>query len=302
MKVDKTLRYHFRQQTIALRGAWWDLAHLQIDAPVIIVGCSRAGTTLVYKTLSESRDIGTLQRETHNFWSDLHPPEERNWDSHAIPPGMANDHDRNYVARYFYSWTGKSRFVDKNNQNGLCVPYLNALFPEAHFIYVKRNPGDNLNSLIEGWGKPEEFASWSRRLPETVAVEEGKYAQWCFFLSDGWRKHLQSSVEDVCAFQYGAVNTAILDAKEQIAEDKWHEVFYEDIVRDPVSQFRSLFMACDLSFDAMLEQHCRDVLSIPYNAFSEIRVDKWKDGHNRKRIARVLPELHELADRMGYAG
>jgi len=300
-KVGKTLRYHSRQLAIVLRGAWWDIVHPQVHAPVFIVGCSRAGTTLVYKTLSECRDLGSLQRETHNFWAELHSPEERNWDSHAIPRAMANDWDRDYVGRYFYSWTGKRRFVDKNNQNGLCVPYLHALFPDAHFIYVKRSPGDNLNSLIEGWGKPEEFASWSRRLPETVAVDGGKYALWCFFLSQGWRDCLRASIEEVCAFQYDAINTEILDAREMVAADRWHEVFYEDIVRDPVVRFRELFTLCGLSFDARLEQHCQEVLSIPYNAFSEIRLDKWRDGRNQERIKRILPTIEKVVTRMGYS-
>jgi len=299
-KVDKTLRYHYRQQTIAVRGGWWDIVHPQIQAPIFIVGCSRAGTTLVYKTLSESKELGSLQRETHHFWAGLHPLEERNWDSHAIPLAMAKEQDRDYVARYFYSWTGKRRFVDKNNQNGLCVPYLHALFPDAHFIYIKRSPGDNLNSLIEGWGKPEEFASWSRQLPETVAIDAGKYPLWCFFLSDGWRGYLQAAIEEVCAFQYDAINTAILDAREQVAPDKWHEVFYEDIVSDPVVRFSEMFSACGLSFDTRLQQHCQDVLNIPYNAFSEIRVDKWKDGCNRERIERILPAIGKIANRMGY--
>ena len=299
-KVGKTLHYYGRQAAIFLRGAWWDIHPVKATRPVFVIGCSRAGTTLVYKTLSESRELGTLQRETHDFWAELHPLQEKDWETHALAATDASDHDRDYVTRYFYAWTGKTRFVDKNNQNGLCVPYLYALFPDACFIYVKRSPGDNLNSLIEGWSKPEEFASWSRHLPESVAVEGGKYVLWCFFLSEGWRNYLQASVEDVCAFQYDAVNTAILDARELIETDKWHEVFYEDIVRDPVAQFRSLFKACGLSFDATLEQHCRDVLSIPYNAFSEIRVDKWKDGRNRERIERKLPDMRELASRMGY--
>jgi hypothetical protein len=37
------------------------------------------------------------------------------------------------------------------SQNGLCVSYLCSLFPDADFVYVKRNPGDNINSLIEEW-------------------------------------------------------------------------------------------------------------------------------------------------------
>lgn len=300
VKVDKTLRHHGHAALRAARGAWWDVRRPRAIRPVFVVGCSRAGTTLVYKTFSESRELGTLQRETHDFWADLHPPARKNWDTHGLSAADASDADRDFVTRYFFAWTGHSRFVDKNNQNGLCVPYLHALFPDAHFVFVKRSPGDNLNSLIEGWGKPEEFATWSDQLKEPVAVEGGKYTKWCFFLADGWRDYLDASIEDVCAFQYRAINQAILDAQAQIPAAQWSDVFYEDLVRDPVAGFRRLFEEAGLNFGADLHDHCAQVLATPYNAFSEIRLDKWKDGRNREKIERALPQVAEVAERMGY--
>ena len=300
LKIDKTLRYHSRSALHALRSALWAASRTRANHPVFIIGCSRAGTTLVYKTFSESPELETLQRETHDFWVSLHPLVNKHWDTHALDAQDASQQDRDTATRYFYAHTGKARFVDKNNQNGLCVPYLHALFPDAHFVFVKRSPGDNINSLIEGWGKPEEFATWSSELKETVAVGNGRYTQWCFFLSEGWRDYLDKSIEAVCAFQYRAINEAILAAKNQIPSQQWTEVFYEDLVRDPVTGFRQAFEKCGLAFTPTLEQHCANVLSTPYNAFSEIRLDKWKDGRNHERIARVMPEVLEVARRMGY--
>ena len=214
-----------------------------------MVGCSRAGTTLVYKTLSESALLGSLQKETHDFWAGLHPPAERNWDTHRIPPEKASDADRNAVARLFYTHTGKCRIVDKNNQNGLSIPYLNKLFPDAHFVYIKRSPGDNINSLIRGWQKSEDFGAWADELPETVAIDGGSYSRWCFFLAEGWRDYLNSPIEEVCAFQYRAMNEAILAAKTCISSGHWHELAYEAILNDPVEEFRKIFEGCDLPFD-----------------------------------------------------
>ncbi|WP_324780161.1 sulfotransferase family protein [Thiobacillus sedimenti] len=299
-KVAKTLAFHARRVQRAARGLRWDLQRIPARRPVIVVGCSRAGTTLVYKTLSESREIGSLQRETHDYWTGLHPLSAKGWDTHALEAADASPADRDTVSRYFYSWTGCQRWVDKNNQNGLCVPYLRALFPDALFVYVKRSPGDNLNSLIEGWRKPDEFATWSAALPETVAVENGQLTQWCFFLAEGWRKYTTAPVEAVAAFQYEAINRAILDARAGVPSGQWIEVFYEDFLRDPVTTFRRVFEGCGLAFDARLEAHCAQVLGMPYNAFSEIRLDKWKDGRNREKIERVLPQVADVAARMGY--
>ena len=299
-KVNKTLAHHAHRIQRGIRGLQWDRSRKPADRPIIVVGCSRAGTTLVYKTLSESREIGSLQRETHDYWADLHPPSANNWDTHALDASDASAADRDTVSRYFYAWTGRHRWVDKNNQNGLCVPYLQALFPDAVFVYVKRGPGDNINSLIEGWRKPDEFATWSHDLPAAVAVENGKLTQWCFFLADGWRDYVTAAVEEVAAFQYAAINQAILDAKASVPGGQWVEVFYEDFLRDPVATFRRVFEGCGLAFDARLEAHCAEVLGIPYNAFSEIRLDKWKDGRNREKIERVLPQVADLAARLGY--
>lgn len=300
LKVEKTLKFHADRSLRAARGVRWRLARAPAHRPVIIVGCSRAGTTLVYKTFSASAAIGSLNRETHDFWVDMHPLSNKNWDTHGLDAADASATDRDYVARYFYAWTGQSRFVDKNNQNGLCVPYLHALFPDAHFVFIKRSPGDNLNSLIEGWGKPDEFATWSQQLPEKVAVENGRYTQWCFFLADGWRDYVNAPVEDVCAFQYNAINQAILDARAAIPAAQWSEVLYEDLVRDPVGGFRRLFAEAGLPFDAAMQKHCENVLDMPYNAFSEIRLDKWKDGRNREKIERVLPKVAAVAREIGY--
>lgn len=300
IKVSKTLAYHARRIQCGVRSLRWALARRPAQHPIIVVGCSRAGTTLVYKTLSESNEIGSLQRETHDYWTSLHPPADTRWDTHALDAGDASPADRDAVSRYFYSWTGHHRWVDKNNQNGLCVPYLHALFPDSVFVYIKRSPGDNLNSLIEGWKKPGEFATWSNDLPAKVAVENGALTQWCFFLADGWREYVNAPVEDVAAFQYTAINQAILDAKASVPAGQWVEVFYEDFLRDPVATFRQVFEGCGLTFDARLQAHCAEVLDIPYNAFSEIRLEKWKDGRNREKVERVLPQVTDVATRMGY--
>ncbi len=302
IKVDKTLRHIAKQVLQHLRGWWWDIARPTPDRPIFVIGCSRAGTTVLYKTLSASPELGSLNRETHDFWVDLHPLVQKNWDTHALTEKDADATDRRAVSRYFHAMTGHRRWIDKNNQNGLCVPYLHALFPEAIFVYIKRSPGDNINSLIEGWGKEGKFSTWSDALPESVAVDDGRYTRWCFFLADGWRRYLHSPVEEVAAFQYRAMNDAILAAKNEIPPTQWVEVFYEDLVRDPVSGFRTLFEGVHLPFDAAMEQLCRNVLETPYDAFGEIRLDKWRDGKNCARVERVLPLVEETARAMGYNG
>lgn len=299
-KVYKTLAFYQAQLMRRARAIRFDLTAPKIERPVFVVGCSRAGTTLVYKTFSESACLGTLHKETHDFWAQLLPPEERNWESHQIPSDSASSEDRKIVSKFFYTQTGKRRFVDKNNQNGLSIDYLRRLFPDAFFVYVKRNPGDNIHSLMEGWRRAETFATWSDRLPATVNVEQGQFKRWCFFLPKGWRQYLNASIEEVCAYQYQQMNQEILRAKEAVPANHWQEIFYEDILKNPLDSFAEAFEQCQVPFDARVQRHCARVLQNPYNAFSKIGTEKWKGTPDRAKIERVLPRAWPIAEKMGY--
>ncbi len=299
-KVDKTLRHHARRAKLSLRAALWQMSQWPADRPVFIVSCSRSGTQMLYKTLSQSRAIGTLNREIYAIWSRLHAPHHKQWQSHVLTAEDAEPSDRSFITRYFYAHTGQHRFVDKNNQHGLAVPYLHALFPDARFVYIKRNPGDTLNSMIEGWHRPERYATWSTRLPAKVAIDGGRFTRWCHFLPEGWRDYLTAPLEEVNAYQYASIHRAIRNASRTIPASQWHEVFYEDVVRDPVASIRSVFEHCELPFTPDIELHTRNLLDKPYDAFSEIRLDKWRDQRHRERIERVLPSLEELARELGY--
>jgi hypothetical protein len=53
-------------------------------------------------------------------------------------------------------------------------------------------------------------------------------------------------------------------------------------------------------FDDQMEVHCKTVLNKPYNTFSEIRVEKWKDGINQERINKILSTVGDISRQMGY--
>jgi hypothetical protein len=43
------------------------------------------------------------------------------------------------------------RFLDGPIKNSFRVPFLAGSFPDAKFIFLTRNPRDNISSLIDGW-------------------------------------------------------------------------------------------------------------------------------------------------------
>jgi len=301
LKVTKTLRYHWQHAVRGYRSTVWPFVKPHYSDCVFIVGCSRSGTTLVYKTLSLARELASLNRETHAFWNSLHPPAENDWADHILTEQNVTPQERARVFKYFYLSLGNRPFVDKANQNGFRIGYLNALFPNARFLFVKRDGPDNIHSLIQGWHRPAEYGDWAEQLPAHVAVDQGQFTRWCFFLYPGWRDDLHASIEHVCAKQWSSINEAILTAKEDVPSDRWVEVAYEDLLRNPVSSFRDLFAALGLHFGEDIEHHCSTVIERPYNAFSKPRLNKWREAENADKIETILPKIASIRERLGYS-
>jgi hypothetical protein len=298
-KIRKTANFYSTLLLVEWRNLIWPLVRHRFEKPVFIVGCSRSGTTVGYKVLSMAKRLASLEKESHDFWNSLHPPEEKNWDSHSLDAEDVSERDRMDVSRYFFKHLGMRRFVDKANQNCFRIPYLLELFPDAIFIYVKRDGRDNVNSLIHGWGKPDEFAAWSRSLPYDVEVDNGQYRRWCFFLFPGWRNYLQSPVEEVCAQQWISANGSVISFHTQEPGMDWIEIFYEDLLSRPLEIFRELFERLDIPFTDDVKDHCSDLLSNPYNVFSPPRLNKWEE-ENTERIERIIPVIQDTMMKMGY--
>ncbi|MFZ0549037.1 MAG: sulfotransferase [Candidatus Promineifilaceae bacterium] len=55
-----------------------------IKAPVIIIGCPRSGTTLLYSILSEVSTLWSIGYESKAIIEAHHPPETKNWSSGAL--------------------------------------------------------------------------------------------------------------------------------------------------------------------------------------------------------------------------
>jgi len=299
LKVRKTLVHYSKRLSWWSRDMVFPVLHPRFERPVFVVGCSRSGTTVVYNILGMAPELATMHKESHDFWNTLHPLSENNWDSHVLSRNDVTDRDREEVPRFYYCHLGAKRFVDKANQNCFRIPYLQAIFPDAYFVYIRRDGRDNINSMIHGWGRPDEYGPWSKDMPVHVEIESGKYKRWCFFLFPGWQNFISKSIEEVCAAQWIEANKAVMNAKNIIPGNQWVEIVYEDILNKPVETFRRVFAQLDISYSEEIINHCENLSSKPYNAFSKPRLDKWKE-ENRERIERVIPMISEMMETMGY--
>src|SRR5205085_1471283 len=43
------------------------------------------------------------------------------------------------------------RFLEKTPKNALRIPFFDALFPDAQFVFLWRDPAENISSIMEAW-------------------------------------------------------------------------------------------------------------------------------------------------------
>jgi hypothetical protein len=180
------------------------------------------------------------------------------------------------------------------------VPFLAKLFPDARFVYIHRDGRDNVSSMIDGWRHDGHFrlTQFLGRFPEKVAIENGEFDEWSFFLPPGWRAYNSARLEEVCAYQWITANRMALDAARGLRPEQWIQLRYEDIFERPVQMFAETFGRLGIPFTDALRQRCANLAptSIVKGA---PRKQKWKD-HNPEQIGRVLPMIRPMLRELGY--
>ena len=254
---------------------------------------------MVLEALLRSRQLRSIQAEGHILWDEFHDPRRRGWDSDALTASDVSKREREYVYTAIRLWTRGARFVDKTPENCLRVSYLDALFPDATFVFLRRRAADTVSSLMEGWRARPRFVKY--RLPEALTgLGELNGDQWSFVLVPGWRDIAGLSLEQICARQYIACNEAVLDARATIDESRWIDVAYEDLVGAPEAEITRIYGQLGVDLTDAARGFALELAETPTaTALSRPRIEKWRE-QNPEAVSRILPLVAEVEARLGY--
>ncbi len=272
------------------------------ERPVIILAAPRSGSTLLFETLSHCRSLWTIGDESHGIFESipkLHPISNGSYTNRLTAanadPGTSEtvrmkflDNLRDRNDRPFAEVTPATvRLLEKTSKNSLRVLFLDAVFPDALFVYLHRDPRENISSIMEAW----RSGGWVmyKNLP-------GWNGDWSMLLPPGWQNLSGKPLAEIAAFQWQAANTYILDDLKKIASKRWISISYTDLVQDPRSQVRRLCDFAGLSFDHHLAGITAKSLPLSRYTLTQPNEDKWRK--NADDIERVLPGLKKLIRRI----
>ena len=254
---------------------------------------------MLLEALRRSSAVRTVQSEGHILWDEFHHPRDRGWDSDALSASEVSKRERDYVYCAIRLFVRRARFLDKTPESCLRIDYLDALFPDATYVFLCRRPAPNVSSLIEAWKARPRFVKY--RLPEPLeGLGPLSGNRWSFTLVPGWRELRHAALEEICARQYVACNEAVLKARSTIDDARWVDLHYENVVRSPLEELAGLYAKLGLDFvpkaQAYAERLTRNVSRTALTAPSE---EKWRE-RNADAIERILPLVAETERRLGY--
>lgn len=193
------------------------------------------------------------------------------------------------------------RLLEKTPKNCFRIALLNSLFPDAVFIYVTRNPEDNIASLYKGWlssysffGVPvRRFSRYGYRLPKGFEIKGYSGEFWNFALVPGWESLNSCDLLEVCARQYTLCNEFALKELSKLESNRVLMVQHEDVVTDPLASFKRMFEFSGVAFP--------DALYAVVNELPKINVSSapFNSNFDLERL-KSFSFLHSISAELGY--
>lgn len=284
----------------------------QAFQPVVIIGAGRSGTNILRDVLTQLPGFGTWPCDEINYiWrhgNTRFPTDE-------FGPQQATPAVKAYIQQTFTRFARDQRLryvVEKTCANSLRVSFVDAVLPNAKYIFIVRDGRDVVASAMKRWSAPLELdyiLKKARYIPPgdlpyygtrylgnrvyRLFSKEKRLAFWGpRFL--GMQELLQErSLPEVCAHQWQRCIERAEAAFRAMADQRVHQLRYEDLVRDPGAEFQKILRFLEAKVE---KQQIGQVAK----AISTGSVGKWQVDLPPATVATITPIMQPLLAKYGY--
>lgn len=275
--------------------------------PLIIVSVPRAGSTLLFEQLQRIAGFWSIGGESHAIFNAFPHLRAANaaLDSGCLDASHADPRTCDQMRRCFAFLLGDHQgrrylrlnplpsnvvLLEKTPRNALNIPFLLEVFPRARFVFLHREPPQNMASIVEAWTAGlrtgrfvtfRELLGWDREA-------------WCFLLPPGWRAMVGKSLAEIAAFQWSAGNRIILDELGRLPSERWMTTRYEQLVSEPTATLKEIaeFAGIDVpEFGSGMQS-----LPLSRTTLTPPHPDKWR--RHEEAIDNVRDEWRPVAERI----
>lgn len=176
---------------------------------IFVIGCYNSGTTLLASILRNHPLIGGLRTEGGYLTDSLPYPEQFGWprmwcrclDDIRIEPGHGGEERAQRIKRQWSMWFPRDtpNLVEKTVSNAARIPFLQAYFKPAYFIYIVRNG----YAVAGGIQRNANYRRWNcsyERYPIELCAEQWRVADETIEQDRNGTDHiLQIYYEDLAA-------------------------------------------------------------------------------------------------------
>lgn len=230
-----------------------------IESPIFMVGSERSGTTILGQILGHQEDVLYLN-EARPIWYEAMPSVDEgsfHWED-GEPSGRLFLDESDYTdetkasLEQAFGWLirfgGRKRLLEKLPINLFRVRWLMAMWPDAVFLQLVRDPFSTAASKAALWGGAETPGTMLRnRLIAALSPE-------C-----GW---LLETVQDPYERQLLLWRTCIEEGERlrNLFPDQYHAVRFEDVQREPEEVLARICTFLGLRFTSRLRRAYRCML------------------------------------------
>lgn len=277
----------------------------RFERPVFVVSPPRSGSTLLFELLRRFPEPWSIGGESHAVIRgipSLHPA-ARGYDSDRLlaahaPASVAaalrasfaaqlvDRHGRRLAALPLHARPPHVRLLEKTPANALRIPFLRAVFPDAVFVQLLREPHETICSLVEGWR--------SRRFLAYRDLPGWPHRDWSFLLPPGWRAMADRPLVEIATFQWRAAHEAIERDLAELPPARRCQVRYHDLIQRPRDVLATIAALAELRWDDQVERMLGAPLPLTRVTLSAPAPDKWR--RHEHELSLLLPGWHPPAD------
>ena len=286
----------------------WSERVYKCHRPIFLIGCHNSGTTILARLIGQHPGVVNWS-EAPEVWT----PDDAflNWSVMQNPPlpvpflfGIAayertvEKHGhfiptiRSTFGFFTFTRHGK-RLMNKNPHMCISIPYIEAVFPDAQYVYIRRNGYAVVQSLVSNWGsvlqqvKQGEVTPWSKLRDAIDPVYFDDPLAIVRLCARYWR--------DMDAWAY----------RDLQALENQNRVFYttyDAICVDPEAILRELFGQFDLNPARYDWNQLQNPTGYPWADMlpMENRDYKYRERLTSEQIDAITHEVHDTLAEYGY--